>query len=59
VGLYFLLKKKLASRVCVKESEWMVDLGKWTQIRWNQVMLILRQWHSQGCEKGEPMSWQD
>jgi hypothetical protein len=57
--LYFPLEKKLGPRFCVKESEWMIDLGKGTQVRWNQAKMIPRQWHSQGCEKVEPMSWQD
>jgi hypothetical protein len=59
VDLYFPLEKKLGPRFHVKESEWKVDLGNWTQVRWNQEKLIPRQWHSQECEKVEPMSWQD
>jgi hypothetical protein len=43
VGLYFPLEKKFAPHFLVKESEWMVDLGKWTQVKWNQEKMIPRQ----------------
>jgi hypothetical protein len=59
VGWYFPLERKLVPCFRVKESEWTVDLGKWTQVRWDQAKLIVRQWHSQECEKVGPMSWQD
>jgi hypothetical protein len=58
VGLYFLLGKKCAPDFLVEESGWMVDLGKWTQVKWNRVKRILREYHSQEYEKVELMSWQ-
>ena len=36
VGVYFSLGKKCTIRLLVKESLWMDDLGKWTQVKWNQ-----------------------
>jgi hypothetical protein len=41
VGWYFPLERKLAPRFRIKESEWTEDLGKWTQVMWNQVLHII------------------
>ena len=40
VGVYFSLGKKCTLHLIVKESLWMDDLGKWTQVKWNQAKMI-------------------